>query len=251
MSAAPRRPAALPGRRIAWLVFGGLCLVAVVGVAVRFVPVLGPTGTSWGYCDDLTHARYADLYQQHFAAALRSQITQSDFIAAEQLADHQAGPVATCDASPLNISLSGNTAQAKVTEQRLRYAAVVTTLQLGGSDWRITAFPDPAIQPFGVAQRFCDALAQQDYATAYGLFAPNITGQLTQDRYAGVEGYADQTNGKITSCAITQLTVDLPNHAAAAHAQVQREHGPTGGADVQITLAQQSGAWFITTLPTA
>jgi hypothetical protein len=251
MSAAPRRTSR-SRRRIAWLAFVGVGLLTVVALAIRFVPVLGPTGTAWGYCDDLTHARYADLYQAHFSTDLRAQISQAHFVAAEQLADHQAGPVANCDASPLNIVLVHSGAQAKVTEQRVHFAAVVTTLQLGGGDWRITAFPDPAIVPFGTAQRFCDALAAGDYATAYGILAPAITAQLTQDRYVGLEHFADQTNGKVTACAITQLTLDLPNHAATVHAQVMRQNGPPGGADVAITLAQgDAGAWTISTLPTA
>ncbi|MBA3825361.1 MAG: hypothetical protein H0X24_15865 [Ktedonobacterales bacterium] len=251
MSAPPQR-AFLSGRRIAWLAFAGVTLIAIVVLALRFVPVLGPTGTAWGYCDDLTHARYIDLYTSHFSTTLRAQISAAHFAAAEQLADHQAGIVATCDASPLNVVLAGNGAQVKVTEQRVHYDAVVTTLQLGGADWRITAFPDPAVAPFGIAQSFCDALATADYATAYGFFAPSITAQLTQARYVGVEGFADQTDGKVTACAITQLTLDLPNHTAATRAQVTRQNGPAGGADVAITLAQgATGAWQITTLPTA
>jgi hypothetical protein len=251
MSAPPSR-APLSGRRIAWLAFAGVALLALVALAIRFVPVLGPTGTAWGYCDDLTHARYADLYTAHFSANLQRQISQADFIAAETLADHQAGVVATCDASPLNVTLAGNSAQVHVTEQRVHYDAVVTTLQLGGSDWRIIAFPDPAIAPFGTAQRFCDALATGDYATAYSLFAPSITEQLTQDRYVSLEGFADQTNGKVTACAISQLTLDLHSQTASAHAQVTRQNGPVGGADVAITLAQNAdGGWAITTLPTA
>jgi len=104
-------------RRVVWSAVGALCLVALGALAWRFVPVIGPTGAAWGFCDDLTHQRYAELYGR-LAPALHAQVSGQAFMGAENLADAQAGKVTQCDASPLNVAVQGAGATAEIAEHR-------------------------------------------------------------------------------------------------------------------------------------
>ncbi len=233
-------------RRTAWLVFAALCVLALGALAWRFVPVIGPTGAAWGFCDDLTQQRYADLYGR-FTPTIRNQISQATFILAEQLADQQAGKVTQCDATPLNVSLTSGSASAQVAEHRAGGIAVVETLHLIGPTWQLAALPDPAVAPFAVAQNFCAALLAHDYAAAYRLLTPAITAQLSQPNYVKLGQVADANEGPVAACAITQLALSHDDTTATATAHVQRQQA----APVTIQLAQQGGAWAITNLPTA
>jgi hypothetical protein len=233
-------------RRAAWLIFAALCVVALGALAWRFVPVIGPTSTAWGFCDDLTHQRYAALYAR-FTPTIRAQLSQATFTLAEQLADQQAGKVTQCDASPLNVSLTGGAATAQVAEHRAGGIAVVETLHLAGPHWQIATIPDPAVAPFAVAQGFCAALLAHDYAAAYRLLTPAITAQLSQANYVKLGQVADANEGPVTACAISQLALSKDNASATASARVQRQQA----AMVTIQLAQQNSAWAITNLPTA
>jgi hypothetical protein len=247
----PQRAAAIPTNRrlIAWLIFGGIILLIVGTIAWRLVPTLGPMGTARGFCDDLTHQRYAALYEQRLAATTRALVSEEAFIGAEQLADTQAGTVAQCDVSPLSITVTGSTAEAHVTEHRRGGITVAADLRLSGAHWLITTLPDPAIAPFAVAQQFCVAVLTQQYTNAYALLSSSITVSLTQERYVALEQYADTTNGMVTGCAIQQLA--LTANAASATLQVQRQHGNPAGAMVQMQLAAHNGAWQIANLPSA
>lgn len=237
---------AIPSRRTAWLIFAALGVVALGALAWRFVPVIGPTGAAWGFCDDLTQQRYADLYGR-FTPTLRARLSQAAFIQAEQLADQQAGKVTQCDATPLNVSLTDGSASAQVAEHRAGGIAVVETLHLTGPTWQIAAIPDPAVAPFAVAQGFCAALLAHDYAAAYRLLTPAITAQLSQANYVKLGQVADANEGPVTACAITQLSLSQDDASATASAHVQRQQAVT----VAIQLAQQDSAWAITNLPTA
>lgn len=241
--------AANRSRRVAWLIFGGVVLLALAAGAWHFIPILGPMNAAQGYCDDLTHQRYADMYQQRLTAALRAQVSAQAFIGAEQLADEQAGVVTQCSPSPLAVTLNGGSAVAHVTAVRHGGLTIATDLHLNGASWQIAALPDPAIAPYGVVQQFCDALTAQHYDQAYQLLAPAITTSLTQTRYIALQQYADQTSGPVTTCAITQLALDATS--ATATAQVRRQHGPASGAGVQVQLGEAGGVWLIGNLPTA
>lgn len=229
-----------------------LILVALIaaGLAWRIIPALGPWQAARAYCDDLTHQRYAALYQQRIGAALHATITQDEFVASQTLADQQAGSVRGCDVAPLTVTAAGTTALAQVTEQRLGGLAVRATLHLAGSDWRLVVWPDPALAPFAVAYRFCWALRQQDYPTAYHLFTTTITGQLNQADFTTFVQLADASSGPVATCAITHLTLD--HGTATASAQIHRQHGAATDETDQIQLAQQADqSWQITNLPHA
>jgi hypothetical protein len=241
-------PPTTNSRRTAWLIFGAVCLVALGGLAWRFVPTIGPYQTAAGYCDDLTHQRYTAIYQR-LGGNAQASVSQAIFTGAEQLADQQAGKVTQCSASPLNVSAQANDTQAQVTEQRQSGITIVATLHMVGSS--IATLPDPAIMPFAVAQRFCDALTTQDYASAYHLLSGTITGQLAQDRYVKLQQFADQTQGNVTTCTITQLDLAKDDTGATATAQVQRQHGAAGGTTTPIQLASSALGWQITNLPSA
>ena len=238
-----------PPRQTAWVIFAAVVVVALGLAAWHFVPLLSPLGAAQGYCSDLTQQHYQQMYQQRLSATLRVQVSEQAFTGAEQLADQQAGRVMQCDTSLFATALDGNTAVAHVTERRASGITVATDLHLSGQNWQIVALPDPAIMPFAVAQQFCDALSGQLYDQAYHLLATAITASLTQDRYTALQQFADQTNGTVTTCTISQLA--LTTNTATATVQVQRQHGPTGGMRVQIQLSPQAGTWLITNLPTA
>ena len=247
----PQRAASKPTRprQTAWVIFGSVIVVVLALAAWRFGPILSPLGAAQGYCRDLTQQHYPALYQNRLSAALRTQVSAEAFTAAEQLADQQAGKVTQCDTSLLATTVDGSTAVAHVTERRAGGITVGTDLHLSSPNWQIVALPDPAVAPFVVAWQFCTALGGQHYDQAYQLLAPAITTSLTQTRYTALQQFADQTNGTITTCTISQLT--LTATSATATVQVQRQHGPTGGTQVQIQLGPQAGAWLITNLPTA
>lgn len=241
-------PPVTHARRVAWLVFGGICLIALGLAAWHFIPAIGPYQTAAGYCDDLTHQRYAAIYQR-LSSNVQAAVSQANFVGAEQLADQQASKVTQCSASLLTISMQGNGTQAQVTEQRRSGITIVATLHLAGS--RIAVLPDPAIMPFAVAQSFCNDLTAQDYAGAYHLLSDTITAQLAQDRYVKLQQYADQTQGPVTSCVITRLDLAKDDTSATVTAQVQRQHGASGGSAVQMQLAKTGTDWQITNLPSA
>lgn len=226
-----------------------LALIAA-GLMWRVIPALGPWQAARAYCDDLTHQRYAAIYQQRIGAALHTTIAQDEFVASQTLADQQAGSVRSCDVAPLTVTSTGTTALAQVTEQRVGGLAVRATLHLAGPDWRLAAWPDPALAPFAVAYRFCRALRQQDYPVAYHLFTTTITGQLNQADFTTFAQLADASSGPVDACAITHLTLD--HGAATASAQMHRQHGADNGETDLIQLAQQADqSWQITNLPHA
>jgi hypothetical protein len=239
-------PVAATPRRVVWIAVGVLCLVALGALAWRFVPVIGPTGVAWGFCDDLTHQRYADVYGR-LASSLHAQVSEQAFTGAEQLADAQAGTVTQCDASPLNVAVQGAGATAEIAEHRASGVSVVEHLHLSGPNWQIAALPDPAVAPYATAFSFCTDLLAHDYASAYHLLTPNITGQLTQANYVKLGGIADQQDGPVTGCTISQLSLSADDTTASAVAQVMRQRQ----SPVPIQLGAQGNMWYITNLPSA
>jgi hypothetical protein len=239
-------PVAATSRRVVWIAVGVLCLMALGALAWRFVPIIGPTGAAWSFCDDLTHQRYADIYGR-LAAALHAQVSEQAFVDAEQLADAQAGKVTQCDASPLNVAMQGAGATAEIAEHRAEGVSVVAHLHLSGPSWQIAALPDPAVAPYATAFSFCTALLARNYAAAYRLLTPNITGQLPQANYVKLGGIADQQEGPVTVCTISQLTLSADDASASAIAQVTRQRP----SPVPILLGVQNGTWYITNLPSA
>lgn len=239
-------PISATSRRVVWIAVGVLCLVALGALAWRFVPIIGPTGAAWGFCDDLTRQRYADLYGR-LAPALHAQVSEQAFIGAEQLADAQAGKVTQCNASPLNVAMQGAGATADIAEHRAGGVSVVEHLRLSGPNWQIAVLPDPAVAPYATAFSFCAALLAHDYAAAYHLLTPNITGQLTQAKYVKLGGIADQQDGPVTACTISQLSLSTDGTNASAIAQVTRQRQ----SPVPIQLGAQNDTWYITNLPSA
>jgi hypothetical protein len=236
-------------RRIAWIVFSAIVLLGAGGVAWRVVPTLAPLQTANGFCDDARHQRYDHIYNQWLSPAARATVSDAAFDGAEALADRQAGNVTGCDVSPFTITVSGQTAQATVTEHRAGGVTVVQTLHLSGADWLIAAVPDPAVFPYATALAYCDALTGQNYAAAFQLLASGITAQLSQQRFVALANGADQAGGSVTTCMITQLQLSGNGAIAQATLQTRRSQATATSAPVLALARQSDGAWKITTLP--
>lgn len=240
--AAPRRTGVIVSLVVVALI--------VAGLAWRIIPAFGPWQAARAYCDDLTHQRYAAIYQQHSTAALQTTISLDAFVAAQTLADQQAGTVRSCDVAPLSITATGATATAQITEQRSGGVAIRATLHLAGSAWQLATWPDAAIAPYAIAYRYCQALSQQDYSTAYHLFTTTITGQLNATDYISFAQLADAGSGTVDHCTISHLGLD--HTSATAAIQIHRQHGDANGTTTDILLAQQTDqSWQITNLPHA
>ncbi len=242
-------PASSRRRLLTYVVIAVAGVLALI-VGVRFVLTLGPMGAAQDFCAAAQRGDYAGIYARMFTTAAQAQSDSATFTAAERLADQQAGGVTGCDISPLRVDGGWGSAVVHLTEHRAHGVDVAVALQLSDAPWRITAIPDPAVFPLGVARAFCDDLTRQDYAAAYHLLAPSITAALTAENFTGAQQLFDQNGGAVDSCTVTALTLNSANTDAVVSVQVHRRQSGAGA--IQIKITRQSGeSWRISSLPSA
>jgi len=201
--ASPSQERVLRNRRRIPVVIGVVLLLIGGGVlAGRFALTIKPVAVVQSYCTAALKQDYASIYQQ-LTASVRNQASQDIFVQAEQLADDAAGKVTSCSASPLNIEAGFSDATAHVVIKRATGVTVALSLYIHGNT--ITRMPDVGVFPLLTLHQFCAALIALDYSTAYNLFAPSITGGLSQARFLQASQLADQSGGVMDTCDASHL----------------------------------------------
>lgn len=91
------------------------------------------------------------------------------------------------------------------------------------------------------AQHFCDALTQQDYATAYADLSQGLQHQGSESQFAGSQFDLDRVNGQAKSCTFISAQVSRSN--ATFTLRVQRATSGTLRGALHMVL--ERGAWKV------
>ena len=143
---------------------------------------------------------------------------------------HQPPPPATRSRWPLTLGLA---------------ALVVALLGIGGWGYYAT---QQAQRPLDAAKAYCADLRAHNYTAAYGLLDAQLRGVISQSEYTLESGLRDQVDGPATACTLPQgssagVTFSI-SQSASVPLTITRAHRLTGA----IALAQQNGAWRITSI---
>jgi hypothetical protein len=91
------------------------------------------------------------------------------------------------------------------------------------------------------AQHFCDALTQQDYATAYADLSQVLQHQGSEPQFASSQVALDRLQGTASTCAF--ITAQVSSTKATYTLQVQRAIG--GRLRGALHLVLEHGAWKV------
>jgi hypothetical protein len=209
------------------------------------------------FCADLTKQKYADAYSL-LSSAARAQTKQEQWVQQQTLHDQIDGTIHTCSAGQtsggwLTFANAGSSSTVTISRTKPYSGLVVLAHQTDG--WKVDKI-DPRlagtdIAPLGVAEHFCAALGQQDFATAYA--------DLSSRQHAGTS-QADWTNAytqalgasgaKVTGCTPNLQTYSVtPPTAqvdAAMQLQVTTSSGPTTvPVPFRFSLVSEASGWKI------
>jgi hypothetical protein len=252
----------VPGNRRTLLI-GALAAVIVLG-ALAIGAVLYASGQAGQpglvltrYCADLTGQKYADAYGT-LSSGARAHLTQQQFIQEQQLHDQIDGQVKSCDAPQakgggLNLNFAQTSVSYRATLMRNKTSTGTISLARQADGWKVDkidrALEGTDLGPLLVAQHFCAALAQQNYAAAYGDLSSKQHAGTSQDAFTKAYTQAlGDASAKFAGCTPKLPTYTVRTGAAALDVDVQLQIGNGTTAipvPFHIALVQESGAWKI------
>lgn len=207
------------------------------------------------YCADLRAQNYSAAYALLDAGA-PGQTSAGDF--AQQARDHDTldGPVTEC--AIVGVARGNTDASAtlttRITRQRLGAREGSITLaspdQIGAS-WRVRRIADALLGSdlggLQVARRFCGDLGEGNYDDIYGLFSPNLSGQMGSASASAA--FMDGQDGLTWVGCVPQV----PTYAVSGSGATLTVHltmrnatsGQQGTGPVIINLARGNAGWQI------
>ena len=95
------------------------------------------------------------------------------------------------------------------------------------------------------AQRFCDALTQQDYATAYAGLSQALQREGTEPQFATSQGDLDRLSGLATSCGF--ITAQVSGATATFTLRITRVSASGHGVTLRgaLHMALEHGSWKV------
>jgi len=227
-----------------WLVpaiYGGAILAAVVIFGLVTYNILNATPTSSKtlntYCTALKTQDYGTAYKQ-FDPSTQKLFSVIEFV--QYASDNAgAGKVADCQVKNVqstNTQSTGNVAYtyANKSVRSVNYKLSSNT----NGDWKITnvLISTPSI----VLDSYCNAVKQQDYATAYAFVSNDVKVQETEGQYATKTKRFGLAGGKgVASCSVSNIV----NGGAQAAGTITYTSVQKKVAIVDYVLVEESGIW--------
>lgn len=127
-----------------------------------------------------------------------------------------------------------------------RWGALLVTAALVGALAAVTlagylVFASQTGTASVAAQHFCDALTQQDYATAYASLAQSLQRQGSEPQFASSQSELDRLRGPATGC--TFITTQVTGARATFTLRVTRASAGALRGALHMTL--EHGAWKV------
>lgn len=256
-----RSYATAPARNRHLLALGVLAVLLIAGIAGGLVFAANqskqPGLVLAQYCSDLTGQKYANAYTL-LSSGAQATTNATQWTQDAQVHDQIDGAVKTCSASqvssgPLTFASAGASATLKITRTKAASGLVVLAHQVNG--WKIDKF-DSHLQgtdlgPLTVAERFCAALAKQDYTGAYADLssrehAGTSQADFTKDFTQALTGAA----AKVTGCAPQLKTYAVQAASATVDVAMQLQVTVSSGTTtatvaLEYTLVPESSGWKI------
>ena len=246
----PQTPTTAQRRRPLRIALIALIVLLAVAIGGRFALALGPMSVAQRFCDATIKGDYQQVYAQ-MSGTLRQHtpIAAADYVAAEQLADQQAGRVTGCDIVPWRVDVGFGSGTVHLIEHR---ASGTVAVELHTAGDQIAVFPDNAVYSVNTALSYCVAIKAQNYPDAYRLLAPAITNALVLDRYMTAAQLFDKTGGNVSDCAIATLLLNSEQSVATLGMIIHRQGSSDASSAVTLTIGRQKdGTWLIMKLPSA
>lgn len=295
--AAPAQPhperRARKSHRGIWITLGSIfgVLAVACGLLAYFVvlPIIQQDAeisaaavAASAFCADLKSQDYAAAYDM-LSTRYQSTVTKQQFLQESALRDQIDGPVKTCPIpnSGPNVSVGDNKVTLFISLTRANVTQGSITVVKQGGNWKLEKVADALlgtdVAPLLVAETYCNALVNGDYATAYAQLSSAKQEQITEQDFAA-QFQADLSqlgpDAKIATCAPTVSTYKVAPSASPGTPTTTPATGvPASGATVNValnfsvggspfgqpitlalTLIQENDAWKIDnqqTIPTA
>ncbi len=251
--------AALASRPL--LVLGALTLLLIVAVVGGIIYAAGqakqPGILLSRYCADMSHQNYTDAYTL-LSSGAQAQTSSTQWIQDAQLHDQIDGKVTSCTASqvssgPLTFASAGASATLTIARTKTASGLVALSHEVGG--WKVDKL-DVKLQgadlgPLLVSEQFCDALAKQDFTSAYADLSKREQAGASQSDFT--KDFTQALSGaaaKVTGCAPQIKTYAVQATSATVDVQMQLQVALTSGsttATVPLTfsLVTESSGWKI------
>ena len=241
---------------IAFLLVGAGILIAGYNAAQT---ELRPAQAAQAFCRDLQSQNYNAAYVL-LASSYQSQVTVSQFAQASRLQDQVDGKIRACPtATGPGIDLSFGTPR----DHQSFLVTIVRNKALSGhialvredGAWKVEGLEQSLagtnLGPLLVADTFCQALVEGNYATAYATLSSRQQGLATEQVFATQFSSALGGPVKLNSCTLDYSTYSIRSGAAAISATfnltISTSTGGTLSTNLKTVLSfiQESGAWKV------
>lgn len=251
--------AALASRPL--LVVGALTLLLIVAVVGGIIYAGGqakqPGILLSHYCSDMSHQNYTNAYTL-LSSGAQARTSATQWIQDAQLHDQIDGKVTSCTASqvssgPLTFASAGASATLTIARTKTASGLVALSHEVGG--WKVDKL-DVKLQgadlgPLLVSEQFCDALAKQDFTSAYADLSKREQAGASQSDFT--KDFTQALSGaaaKVTGCAPQIKSYAVQATSATVDVQMQLQVALTSGsttATVPLTfsLVTESSGWKI------
>jgi hypothetical protein len=256
---APPAPAAKSRKKL-WITLGAVAVLLVVvggGATAAIMQYKAPADAATTFCGDLKAQSYSAAYGL-LSAKLRSQFAQDQYTQVSTTLDTIQGKVTACgqssasDAYSFSLGASTATVNAVLTREKAGNLQGAVRLVNENGAWKVdsldTSLVGVSLGALQTAGAFCQDMATQNYAAAYGLLDSKAQAQGKQSDFATAAGLQDQVDGKVTACALVGLGTANTDASASLTASMTR--AKLGQRQGTVTLTNQGGAWKVSDLDT-
>jgi len=184
------------------------------------------------------------------SAKLKGQYTSDQFRQASTELDNAEGKVTACGAgsgsNAYKYTLFGNSATVVATTTREKQGLLQGEIGLVNNDgWKVDSLATSLIGinlgALDTLGKFCQAYQTQNYSGAYALLAASLKTATTQEQFTSFQTLQDQVDGKVTACALEQITNGTDTDANVQVSLTRSTLGKRVGA-VSLTAAGDSWA---------
>lgn len=205
-------------RRGLWVLSIVLAVILGLGGYVAYALPRTPQGAALlnarDFCSAIQSQNYTKAYDQ-LSDGLRTLVSRQIFIDISQSVDARDGKVTDCAVTSIDVANNVATVHGTVTRQLIGKQTVTLQYSQVGTNWEMTAPPDPALLPLATADQFCTDLKYQQYDSAYQLLSPAFQAAVSSSaNFQQILTGLQQLTGTFIACHVQNVSITKNNQTA-------------------------------------